>query len=86
VIEGEGEAHIGDERGPLREGQIAVVPSNVPHGIRNVGSGILRVLGFFAGSTSIAVFDEPFAPGGPQVVAIGAPVELAAPLHDAVTA
>jgi quercetin dioxygenase-like cupin family protein len=86
VIEGEGEATVGDETARLGAGQLAVVPSNEPHGIRNVGDGVLRVLGFFAGSSSIAVFEEPFAPGGPQVIGIGAPVELAAPLAETAAA
>jgi len=86
VIEGEGEAMVGDESGRLRAGQLAVVPSNAPHGIRNVGKGVLRVLGFFAGSTNISVFDEPFAPGGPQVIGIGAPIELSAPMPEPATA
>ena len=77
---------VGDESGRLRAGQLAVVPSNAPHGIRNVGKGVLRVLGFFAGSTNISVFDEPFAPGGPQVIGIGAPIELSAPMPEPATA
>ncbi len=44
-----------------------------PHDIRNVGGGTLRVLGFFSAPTLVATFDEPVAPGGPQVFVIGAP-------------
>jgi hypothetical protein len=49
--------------------------------LRNVGDTTARVLGFFSSSTNIATFTEPMGPGGPQVVAIGAPVPLAASLE-----
>src|SRR5689334_8839631 len=46
VVAGEGEAHAGDERGPLRAGDLAVIPAMVPHGIRNTGAETLKVVGF----------------------------------------
>jgi quercetin dioxygenase-like cupin family protein len=85
TLEGEGEATVGDERVLVSAGQIAVVPAMVLHGMRNVGSRPLRVLGFFSSSTVVATFPEPPAPGAPQVFAIGAPVELAAPLPEVST-
>ena len=30
----------------------------------------------------VATFDEPVAPGGPQVFVIGAPIEIAVPLEE----
>lgn len=70
----------GEETGELRAGEIALVPAMAPHSLRNVGSTTARVLGFFSSSTNIATFTEPMGPGGPQVIAIGAPIPLAAPL------
>jgi hypothetical protein len=43
---------------------------------------VFRLLGFFSAPTLVATFDEPVAPGGPQVFVIGAPIEIAAPLEE----
>jgi len=44
------------------------------------------VLGFFSAPTVVSTFDEPVAAGGPQVFVIGAPIQIAAPLEEAVLA
>jgi quercetin dioxygenase-like cupin family protein len=80
VLEGEGEARVGDEQERLSAGQLAVVPAMVPHSVANVGSRRLRVLGVFSSSTLVATFEEPLAPEGPQVMVIGAPEPIAVPL------
>jgi mannose-6-phosphate isomerase-like protein (cupin superfamily) len=82
ILEGEGEATVGDETAVAEAGEMVTVPAMEPHDIRNVGAGVLRVLGFFSAPTLIATFDEPVAPGGPQVFVIGAPIEIAAPLEE----
>lgn len=79
VLEGRAEGTIGDETGILGAGDVAVVPALAPHGLRNVGDGVLRVVGFFSSSTNVAVFDEPL-PTGDQVVVVGAPMQMSAPL------
>ena len=79
VIEGSADATVGDEAGRLEAGDIAVVPALAPHGLRNVGDGTLRVVGFFSSATNVAVFEEPL-PTGDQVVVVGAPQPMAAPL------
>ncbi len=86
VLEGEAEAHVGEERGTLRAGELAIVPAMAPHGLRNAGDGTLRVLGTFSSSTVVSTFEEPMGPGGPQVVVIGSPVPMAAPLQEPVPA
>ena len=86
ILEGEGEATIGEETAVAQAGAILTVPAMEPHDIRNVGDGTLRVLGFFSAPTLVATFDEPVAPGGPQVFVIGAPIEIAAPLEELVPA
>lgn len=68
VIEGEGEATIGDETARVSGGSLAVVPALVPHGVRNVGSVPLKVVGFFAGSGVVSIFDEPVLPGSDVAV------------------
>ena len=85
VLEGTAEGLIGDEVGRLEPGDIALVPALAPHGLRNVGESVLRVVGFFSSSTNVAVFDEPL-PTGDQVVVVGAPLPLAAPLPETVAA
>ena len=81
ILEGEGEATVGDESARVSTGEIALVPAMAPHGMRNIGETTLRVLGFFSSSTNIATFEEPIAPGAPQVFAIGGPVMIAVPLE-----
>ena len=76
---GSADATVGGEAGRLEAGDIAVVPALAPHGLRNVGDGTLRVVGFFSSSTNVAVFEEPL-PTGDQVVVVGAPQPMAAPL------
>lgn len=85
VLEGTAEGTIGDETGRLQAGDIALVPALAPHGLRNVGDGPLRVVGFFSSSTNLGVFEEPL-PTGDQVVVVGAPFPLAAPFPEAVPA
>jgi quercetin dioxygenase-like cupin family protein len=84
VIEGEVEATVDGETGRLGERQLAVVPLMVPHGMRNVGDGPARVLGFFSSSTVVSTFEEPMGPGGPQLFVTGAPFPIAVPLEEPV--
>ena len=81
-LEGEVEAFVDGESGPLGEGQIAVVPPMAPHGLRNVGTEPARVLGFFGSATSVSTFTKPFGPEGVRVFVIGAPMTMAAPLEE----
>ena len=37
IVAGEAEAEVGDERGTVRAGDLAVIPAMVPHGLVNVG-------------------------------------------------
>ena len=56
-----------------------------PHGLRNVGDDVLRVLGTFSSSTVVSTFERPFDGDGPQqVYVIGAPVPVALPLEEPV--
>jgi quercetin dioxygenase-like cupin family protein len=82
VVQGSAEARVGDEVGTIETHQVALVPSMVPHALRNVGDDVLRVFGTFSSSTVVSTFEQPFEPGGPRVFVIGAPVPLAAPLPE----
>jgi len=83
VVEGTAEGSVGDESGRLKAGDIVLVPALAPHSLRNIGDGLLRVVGFFSSSTNVAVFEEPL-PTGDQVVVVGAPQPMAAPLVEPV--
>ena len=48
VLEGTGEAQIGEERQTLSAGDAAFAPADVPHGMRNTGTGRLVVMAILA--------------------------------------
>jgi len=86
VLEGQAEALLGDDLANVGAGQVVLVPAMVRHDMTNVGDGPLRVLGTFASSTVVATFEEPLAPGGPQVFVIGGPMPIVLPLEEAAAA
>ncbi len=45
-----------------------MVPALQPHQIRNTGTTTLKVLGFFAGSSIVSLFEESLFPGTDQVM------------------
>lgn len=73
VVSGEAEAEIGDERGRISAGDLAVIPAMVPHGLVNVGDQPVKVVGFFSESEILSTFDEPMQPIGASVLNQGAP-------------
>ena len=73
IVQGEAEAHAGDETGRLTAGDLAVIPAMVPHGVRNVGDTRLKVVGFFTESKIISTFEEPLHPAGAAQLEMGAP-------------
>ena len=73
IVAGEAEAEVGDERGRVRAGDLAVIPSMVPHGLRNVGDEVVKVVGFFCAPEIISTFAEPMQPIGEAVLNQGAP-------------
>jgi quercetin dioxygenase-like cupin family protein len=74
IVGGEGEAWVGDERGYVRAGDLAVIPSMVPHGIANTGAETLKVVGFFCSGEIVSTFAEPLQPIGVASMTQGAPV------------
>jgi quercetin dioxygenase-like cupin family protein len=85
IVQGTAEAQVGDEVGRLETHQVGLVPPMVPHGLRNIGDDVLRVLGTFSASTVVSTFEIPFEENGPNVVVIGSPVPVGGRL-DAVPA
>ena len=75
IVAGEGEAEVGDERGRVRAGDLAVIPALVPHGVVNTGDEPLKVVGFFCESQITSNFEAPLQPiGQPTVTMGGTPV------------
>jgi mannose-6-phosphate isomerase-like protein (cupin superfamily) len=72
IVDGTGEAVVGDERVPVSRGALALVPELVPHDVYATGDSPLRVLGFFAAATVESVFDETMQPMDRRV--LGTPV------------
>lgn len=59
ILQGEAEVTVGEEQARASGGDVALVPSMVPHSVRNVGEDKLRVLGVFSGNTTMATFEKP---------------------------
>ena len=86
VVQGTGEARVGDDVARITKHDVALVPPMAPHGLRNIGDDVLRILGTFSSSTVVSTFEQPLEPGGQQVFVIGSPVPVAAHLEEAVAA
>lgn len=68
VLEGEVEVVVGSERGRVRAGGVAVVPSMAPHDVISVGESTARVAGMFSSNTVVSRFDGVWEPMGTRVV------------------
>ncbi len=71
VTQGTVEATVGEETIPLSSGQCAIVPEMEPHGIRNTGEEIARIVGVFPNTELTATFEETLQPFGTDVVTLG---------------
>ena len=75
IVSGEAEAEIGDERGRVRAGDLAVVPAMASHGLVNTGDEPVKVVGFFCEAVVTSTFEGPLQPlGVAQPVIGGEPV------------
>jgi len=69
VLEGNVEAEVGGEVGPLTTGEIALVPRMIPHNLVNTGKVKAKVLGVFGGANNIvATFEKSWNPTKSNVV------------------
>ena len=73
ILAGQGDAEVNDEWASVVDGTLVVVPAQAPHQIRNTGTSTLKVLGFFAGSSIVSIFEESLFPGTDQVVFVNGP-------------
>jgi quercetin dioxygenase-like cupin family protein len=74
IVAGEVAAEVGDERGRVSAGDLAVIPAMVPHGLVNIGDEPVKVVGFFTEPEIISTFEEPMQPIGEAALNQGAPV------------
>ena len=65
---------VGDERGRVRAGDLAVIPAMAPHGIANTATSPCKVVGFFCEREITSTFDAPLQPVGVATVTTGVPV------------
>lgn len=77
IVSGTAEAQVGDERGIVEAGDLAVIPAMVPHGLRTIGDEPVKVVGFFSEPDVVSTFDEPVQPIGERVLEM-APVPVPA--------
>lgn len=68
IVAGTVEVTVGEERGRLSQGEMAVVPTMVPHDLRNVGRETAKVAGFFGSPNLVATFDHVWQPNNSRVV------------------
>jgi quercetin dioxygenase-like cupin family protein len=68
ILDGTVEVSVGEEKGQLSQGEIALVPTMVPHDLRNVGERTAKVLGFFGSPNIVATFDVTFVPANTRVI------------------
>lgn len=75
VLEGTARGIVGDEEGELSAGGMVLIPAMVPHDFMNVGSGVMRAVGFFSSATVVSTFEHPVQPMNQRVLGTPLPPE-----------
>jgi len=68
ILEGRVEVTVGDETGVVEGPALAVVPTMLPHNLRNVGEVQAKVAGFFPVRFIVATFENTWLPNQSNVV------------------
>lgn len=68
ILEGKVEVIVGAEQAVVEAPGIALVPTLVPHNLRNVGDAQVKVAGVFPSRYLVATFDNEWQPDGTNVV------------------
>jgi quercetin dioxygenase-like cupin family protein len=71
IIAGKGELQIEDGNHPVGPGSVFVLPTDLRHNLRNVGSETLRAVAFFAAAMFTQTFDNMMLP--PRTHVLGTP-------------
>jgi quercetin dioxygenase-like cupin family protein len=64
VLSGSAEVEVGGETARVQSGELALVPCDVPHEIRNAGDAPLRFAALYAGTDVVTRYEAPVQPGG----------------------
>jgi len=64
VVEGEAEVSVGGELVRASAGDMALVPEQVPHEVRNGGEGLLRFAAVYAAADVVTTYEAPVQPAG----------------------
>jgi quercetin dioxygenase-like cupin family protein len=64
IVQGRLEVSVGDEKGVVEGPCFAIVPTLVPHGMRNIGSETAKVAGFFTSRYTVSEFEQALQPMG----------------------
>lgn len=68
ILAGKVEVSVGDEVGELGALELAIVPTMVPHDLRNIGEETVKVLGFFGGPNIVATFEHNWLPANSNII------------------
>jgi quercetin dioxygenase-like cupin family protein len=71
IVGGRGELRLDEGIRPVAAGDVVVLSEGTPHDLANVGSEVLRVVGFFAAPAVNQCFDDVMLP--PNSHALGSP-------------
>ena len=63
IVQGTAEVTVGNETSIAQPGALALVPTMVPHNLKNIGTDTVKVVGFFGGANHVAsTFDDVLMP------------------------
>lgn len=68
ILEGRVEVIVGDEKAVIEAPSLAVVPTMVPHNLRNVGTKRVKFAGVFPSVYLVATFDNKWQPDDTYVI------------------
>ena len=64
VTAGRAAVSVGDERLAVAAGDVALIPADVPHEVRNAGDGLLRFVAVYAATDVVTRYEKPVEPEG----------------------
>lgn len=68
ILKGRVEVIVGDEKGIVEAPSLALVPTMVPHNLRNVGDVPVKFAGVFPSRYLVATFDNEWQPDATHVI------------------
>lgn len=67
-LQGRAEVTVGNETGVIEAPYVALVPTLLPHNVRNVGDVPVKFVGFFASRYIVSNFENEWQPDGSRIV------------------